>query len=300
MPGIEPVDWASPEYHSLYEESDVRTIFAHPTFVSAVRDAFGFVPESVILRRAGLQVALTTYRRRLGPFRRFTHPAFCYYSAVAASGLSVDQLSELSALREASGACRVQLPPLGGPPPGDRGYVSSFQTYVLRPNDLSPDNWSASRRRLFRKEQDSYNIRSGTALEIADWSSRAYVRHGRRPPFDKRKMIAFIGLLSKAGLARVYSIEHGADVVGSVAILADDRQAYYWLAGSMPGPAMTVLLGNVFAELATAGLQFDFLGANTPSIAEFKRRFGGSLVPHVHIHPEGAASRSLIRRIFGR
>ncbi len=66
-----------------------------------------------------------------------------------------------------------------------------------------------------------------------------------------------------------------------IVVLHDGETACYWIAGSKPGPAMTVLLGHVLEELKSSGLRsFDFIGANTPSIAEFKRRFGPALTPY--------------------
>ena len=74
-------------------------------------------------------------------------------------------------------------------------------------------------------------------------------------------------------------------------VLTHGRTAYYWIAGSVPGPAMTVILGAVLGRLRSEGFEsFDFLGANTPSIAEFKRRFGPALVEY----PRLVASRSRI------
>ncbi|HET6566995.1 MAG TPA: hypothetical protein VFG50_03460, partial [Rhodothermales bacterium] len=55
-------------------------------------------------------------------------------------------------------------------------------------------------------------------------------------------------------------------------------------AGSEPGPAMSVLLANMLPALASSGMRtFDYQGANTPSIAEFKRRMGARLVSYYGI-----------------
>ena len=43
---------------------------------------------------------------------------------------------------------------------------------------------------------------------------------------------------------------------------------------------MSVLLADVLGRLAHEGAEtFDFAGANVPGIAEFKRKFGGTLAP---------------------
>jgi hypothetical protein len=71
------------------------------------------------------------------------------------------------------------------------------------------------------------------------------------------------------------------DVESAVAILSHDATAYYWIAGGAAGPGMTVLLANLFEMLQDEAVQtFDFVGANTDSIAEFKRRFGGHLTTY--------------------
>ena len=64
----------------------------------------------------------------------------------------------------------------------------------------------------------------------------------------------------------------------AVCTITDAGTSYYWLAGSVPGPAMTVLLGSLLPKLRQDGVRiFDLVGANTPSIAEFKRRLGAQL-----------------------
>jgi hypothetical protein len=52
---------------------------------------------------------------------------------------------------------------------------------------------------------------------------------------------------------------------------------------------MTVLIGKLLDELSQEGFEyFDLVGANTPSIAEFKRRLNPVLVPYFrvrHVRP---------------
>ena len=87
---------------------------------------------------------------------------------------------------------------------------------------------------------------------------------------------------------------------GGLAVLHDGRTAHYWIAGSTPGPAMTVLLGHTLPRLRDAGLQtFDFVGANTPSIAEFKRHFGPALTPYFHLEKFTRPELRLLHRLRG-
>ena len=88
--------------------------------------------------------------------------------------------------------------------------------------------------------------------------------------------------------------------VSTLVALHDERTALDWIAGSRPGPAMTVLLAGVLERLAADGLErFDFGGANVPTIAEFKRKFGGHLVPYFHARHVGPPVLRLLDRFRG-
>ena len=79
-------------------------------------------------------------------------------------------------------------------------------------------------------------------------------------------------------------VSGGAPEAGLI-VLRDGASACYWIAGSVPGPAMTVLLGHVLSRLQAEGVRyFDFVGANVPPVAEFKRHFGPKLVPYLRAH----------------
>jgi len=68
--------------------------------------------------------------------------------------------------------------------------------------------------------------------------------------------------------------------------------AWYWVAGSKRGPAMTVLLTRSLEFLREQGITtLDFMGANTDGITEFKRRFGGRLVEYTHYTKQNAGNR---------
>lgn len=297
MEAIETIDWTSERYHALYRRSRVRTVFAHPDFLSALAYTFGLTAKSNLAATPDVEAAVVTWYRSVGPIGRFTHPAVSYYSAAIASTPCPDLPHIFARLGTASGARRVQLSPLPSPP-GEDLDARRFVTYRLETSELEPSNWSASRRRLFVKNREQYLVQPASPEMVADWSCQAYEQSGRRPPFDRQRLVSLVTQLSSCGLAELHRVESDSGVQGAVAILVDDDRGYYWLAGSEPGAAMTVLLGHVFEGLVERGLGFDFLGANTPSIAEFKRRFGGSLVEHFHLHPERGSF--LRRRIFGR
>ena len=88
---------------------------------------------------------------------------------------------------------------------------------------------------------------------------------------------------------------------GGLAVLHDGHTAHYWIAGSAPGPAMTVLLGHTLPRLRDDGIKlFDFVGAHTPSIAEFKRHFGPVLTPYFYLEKITRPELRLLYRLKGR
>jgi hypothetical protein len=163
----------------------------------------------------------------------------------------------------------------------------------LAPAEVLLAAWSASARRTFRQAGGSFRIEesAGAIADAARLCSASYERSGRSCPLPEDRLAAWITALHHDGMARAFSAtpngtgdtDTGA-ASAAVAFLHDGRTAYYWVAGSKPGPAMTVLLGTVLPRLHKGGIEtFDWVGANTPSIAEFKRRFGPTLTPYFRI-----------------
>ncbi len=121
--------------------------------------------------------------------------------------------------------------------------------------------------------------------------------------------------LAQGGLARLIEAVravipcgvHGARqadgrlVAGNV-VLFGESTAYYWLAGFDPAEAATggngLCVVDTLREAARRATRFDWVGANTPSVAEFKQSFGPRLTPYYRLsvgettrRPERAAMR---------
>lgn len=145
--------------------------------------------------------------------------------------------------------------------------------------------WSSSTRRTFKKHADAYSFKEDTdAVRAAiALTTESYQRHGRPLPLPPEQLVSFASNLQNAGMVRIFTVtpNNKNRPTAALALLHDEEVAYYWLAGSVPGHSMTVLLGHLLPRLASEGIRlFDFVGANTPYIAEFKRRFGPVLIPY--------------------
>lgn len=164
--------------------------------------------------------------------------------------------------------------------------------------------WSSATRRTFRKHQSAYQVQENPdASEVVIQScADSYLRQGRTLPASPSQLHTLINMLQAEGHILLYTVtaKNNATPEGGLAVLHDGRTAHYWIAGSMPGPAMTVLLGHTLPTLRDAGLKvFDFVGANTPSIAEFKRHFGPVLKPYFLLEKITRPELRLLDRLKG-
>ena len=173
------------------------------------------------------------------------------------------------------------------------GYdVAPRATYTL---DLTTDveaGFSASVRRAVRRQSGAFDLVEDAALapEAVRLMAASYARQGSALGRSESAVGGLAAAFGASGLARTFAARRGGTAEAALVAATDGRTAYYWIAGSAPGPAMTVLVAHALGQLAEAGVTaFDFCGANTPSIAEFKRRFGPVLTP-----------APLARRVSGR
>ena len=167
-----------------------------------------------------------------------------------------------------------------------RGWdVRPLFTYRLSPK-AAVATWSAATRRTYKKFAPAYSVKESadSASEIVSWCRQSYARQGRRLPAEPEALTGLVNRLRAAGCVRLFTASRGGELEGGLAVLHDGRTAHYWIAGSQPGPAMTVLVATVLRDLAASEVgTFDFVGANTPSIAEFKRHFGPRLTPYYRL-----------------
>ncbi len=163
---------------------------------------------------------------------------------------------------------------------------NEFLTYHV---DLASGDWSGnystSVKRLLKKYSGQCQVEKDEhlLLNICKLVCQSYEKSKGRPPIKVGEMQALADSCINAGLASCYAIKekNTREIKAGIVVLKSEYRSYYWLAGGEKGPWMTVLLDRLFQDLSEEGIKyFDFMGANTPRIAEFKRRFGGELVTY--------------------
>ncbi len=270
--------------------STISFLRASATATKGLRSHVHFV------REEGRDVAgCVMHWRRRGPYAEVVVPAFTPFSGILLGAepsesdvhgrkTSFERL--LESMEGAYDVVRLHLPPgLDDVRPALwRGWnVRPQYTYArsLEPSSNPTEGWSSGTARTFRKHRKAYEVLDPGTAACVSLCGESYARHGRRLPLPADRLHRLIEQLSIEGSVVRFGARGRSSgaIEAAVAILRDDRSAYYWVAGSTPGPAMTVLVGAFLPVLASQGIgRFDFMGANTPSIAEFKRRFGCRLL----------------------
>lgn len=309
-------------------------MFDTPGFARAVTDHLGLECRALAVFEDGREeprAGLLLFERPRGPFRTVDLPPYVPYSSLCLSGpLREAEVHRrrtplepiLTLLSSTYDAVRLQLPPglTDVRPIRWSGWTASpLYTYrvELGPESTRPETWSGSTRRLYQNERDRFEVEIDprAAGVVVDLCAGSYRRHGRDLPGPSVEAVRrLVAELVERGLARILLARSRADgrAEAGVVLLEDAGCLYYWIAGSRPGPAMTVLLGSIVVEGVGSGSDgsaatgetrseapnrsgarpLDLVGANTPSIAEFKRGFGGRLVPYYRaetLHPVLAA-----------
>jgi lipid II:glycine glycyltransferase (peptidoglycan interpeptide bridge formation enzyme) len=114
----------------------------------------------------------------------------------------------------------------------------------------------------------------------------SYAKSGLKPVLPSSILKNFCGVVRHANLLRIYSVvDAEANVHAERAVIVHNNRAYDWMAGTNlqieDEHGAQFLVWEILKRLSAEGVQtFDFLGANTPRVMEFKRSFGGMFLTY--------------------
>lgn len=149
--------------------------------------------------------------------------------------------------------------------------------------------YSPSLRRHIRKagKRGVCRDRDAAVGTVLDLHLRSYERHGSAPPFPRALLERWLGGLVQDGLVDIHCARsaEGAPAAARV-VIPFNGTVYDWIAGADLSlgdlSASHWLVDQLVEEYAERGMTtFDFMGANTPGISDFKQLFGGTRVPYI-------------------
>ncbi|GAB5535183.1 MAG: hypothetical protein Rubg2KO_14320 [Rubricoccaceae bacterium] len=177
--------------------------------------------------------------------------------------------------------------------------VESRFTYVVDlPSD--PATWSSGRRQDARTHAEDFEVQMDSdAPQLAtEFQAEAYNRKGVAFGPSVAQMTRLASAMQEAGCLRTVVARQGDTIRAAALFAVAGHRATYWLAGSEPGPAMTILFDHALRELANDGItDVDLGGANVRGVAEFKRQFGAHLVPSFRVRHIGPRWLRMLRAI---
>ena len=303
-------------YAQLQAVSPQATVYSDLPFGDAACAAFGLTGHLALVETDDEEApaaGVLLFEKRRGPFRAAAlPPAAEYVTPLLATWPSEADLharrSALDLLLEDLGAHFDQVSFRLHPSITDvRSFAWAGYTLTpayqyeapLQEGETAESVWRRYPRKTLRRHADEYRVEHGPEWveAIVHLAEASLTRKNMHVPSDALRRLAE-GLI-EAGQARAYvalPVAGGSPEAG-VVVTSDAETGYYWTVGSRPGPAMTVLVGHLAADLRARGHhRLCFGGANVPSVAEFKRGFGSVLVPYV----QARLVRHPVLRTLGR
>ena len=137
---------------------------------------------------------------------------------------------------------------------------------------------------IHKAEQAGFCLRPASDVDLFRRQyEMIYAHQGERPPVPAEVVQRFAAQALDAGMAEGYLVESPQGAVAAIVLFVRGFETVYaWVAGADPAlshtGAASLLYWRFFEQSPCK--HFDFVGANIPAIALFKRGFGGDLVPY--------------------
>jgi len=176
-------------------------------------------------------------------------------------------------------------------------------TYII-PNigsgEIRQEFSQALRRKISQSENEKLIVsESADPSALVRFVTDSYHHHHLHPPVRPNELTQHFSNLLEAGLGRIFYLEKEGKSLAGLMILIDRKTVYAYFAGIDREIREThytdYLHAAVMENSEFQNRSFDFSGANTQTLEQFKRSFGGSL--HVYYRVSYSANYlvSLIR-----
>ena len=166
----------------------------------------------------------------------------------------------------------------------------ALYTYRFRlGRDMDRQYNSTLKRQIRQAEKENLSLHSDDdPKELVRFVIDSYRAHGISPTLSEQSLQTFAAALLKEGIGRLfYAHNKSGERIGAVLLTYDADTVYYSLSGIDRAfkhlNPMAFLLDRVFRDKLFSDKEFDFIGANTPVLEQFKRAFGGRLAPYFHL-----------------
>ncbi|MFN0149111.1 MAG: GNAT family N-acetyltransferase [bacterium] len=313
-------------WDALVDRAPHATVFQSTRWTNALADAFGRRGRILGVFRNGVLVGgVPTYERHFAGLAMTNPPVVAGYAGVLLdlpeyerSGRSISETEQIlealvAGVRERFAFARfTHAPGLADTRPFQwAGWrVTPRYTYRIAPRESEEmlASFEHNARKKIRRAEEAGLVvqRVEKTSELISAYAASYRRHRTPPPVPESVLSTLADRLLREGIARAYVVRgaDGADHAFQIQI-ADAHASYAWIAGTAPEHmaegGFSLMLWKILRDASEANVVFDFMGANTPTIARFKRAFGGELAPYWEtLHATRVARALVVIRHLGR
>ena len=311
-------------WDDFVSESPQGSIFSRPVWITVAADVQGGKPCFLgVFDDTRLTAGLAFVELSHGPFSKMTTPVLTPYGGIMYRQATGKRDSEHKSYNMACAdkliayitnrynyAFLAHSPGLTDIRPFTwAGWNESVRyTYEL---DLSDTDkiWDLMERRVrtvIRNAESSLELTDGIGLEqFGSLYRRIYLDRKIKPPVDPGLVMVFLEKALDSGIAEIRTVvDKSGDILSSMALVSDEKTVYAWISGSLPeknsAGAFTLLFWDAVKRYSDTHSTFDMVGANIPSIAFFKKGFGGTLKPYYVTERYSSLLIQIIFQAYGR
>jgi len=178
-----------------------------------------------------------------------------------------------------------------------KGYQNkvryTFRGALNEGNQLEEVFEPSIKRQIKKAKRQNYMIQSGYNDQLINdfykLQTLSLNRQNHDFKFTYQQFHNLIGKLEESPLGLSFYVAYSSDQpIAAQASISYKETAYYWLAGGDPeyfnSGINPLLMYYVFDDLHKKGLHyFDFVGANTPGVADYKANFNFDLTPYYKV-----------------
>jgi hypothetical protein len=177
--------------------------------------------------------------------------------------------------------------------------VTSRYTYansLKNPGEILEMFSHSARRRVRKASEENITFEEiHDSLPVILLQEESYLRSGIKPPVRNELLQELCTRLIPSNALRFFGARHpDGTLLSAQAVITSGTSAYLWFFGrrslANQENGSSFLMWKIFSTLAGGGISaIDLIGANTPSIAEFKSSFGGILTNYYDVqcyHPK--------------
>jgi CelD/BcsL family acetyltransferase involved in cellulose biosynthesis len=194
----------------------------------------------------------------------------------------------------------------------DRNYtVRELQTHVLSLDRDPEELWSSlsrtCRKSVRKARKSDVEIVEATDNSFLDvyyaMSKDTYRKSSRLPPLSLQDHVMVLDTLRPYDRVKVLLARHGEQVIAGIIVLCSRGKIYGWDAAALQshyGLCPNNLLHWSLIEWGASNgfSEYDMMGANIPSIARFKRSFGGELQSYTYAYKDVTLPAYVGRRLY--